>query len=421
MKIFLVLVIASCTLFASLLQDGFNFYKNDNYIRAYEKFYLLHVKNRGNMTISVYMAKTLFHLGEYQRVKEILLPIYKKVKNEEASLFLAKVYFYEKNYTKAKEILLGIKPKDHKADISKLLGKIEDATKLHTFSARLSLRVVHDDNIHNNTFAPFTQYNGTTRINNTNKTKDVFVDKILFLSHSYKLPSIENTTWHDNFLLFDRSGIDYSNENFSYGSIKSGPVIKNNGYTVSPQILLDDSYYESEHYRYSYGLGLIVEKNIKSSFRVRSKISYTKAKYIQNKDKTQNANIYKFLLHLKHNITTSDILNYQFSYEDTNKNETGRYDISKDVYYYSINYFKRLPKNYNLALGVQYIDYRYKDTYPSFGKREDVRTIYKVRLIKNLRHYYNLSANYTYTYNNSNISLYSYKKKTFSIMLSKYF
>ena len=203
MKIFLLLFFISCSLFSSLLQDGFRFYKNENYIRAYEKFYLLHVKSINNTPISIYMAKTLYHLGEYKRVKKILLPIYKKAKNEEASLYLAKIYFYEKNYTKSKEILLSIKPKDHKTDITKLLEKIEKATKLHSFSIYLSLGLTHDDNIHNDTLHDNTSYN------NTKRDKDVFIDKTIFISHNYKLPSVKNMTWRDDFLLFDRSGIDY--------------------------------------------------------------------------------------------------------------------------------------------------------------------------------------------------------------------
>lgn len=421
MKVFLVLIAISCSLFASLLQDGFKFYKNDNYIRAYEKFYLLHVKNKSNIVISVYMAKTLFHLGEYKRVKEILLPIYKKAKNEEASLYLAKIYFYEKNYTKAKEILLGIKPKDHKADITKLLGKIKKATKLHTFSVYVSLGLTHDNNIHNNTFAPFSWYNGITQNNNTKRYKDVFIDKTIFISHDYKLPSIKNITWRDNLLLYDRSGIDYSSENFFFASIKSGPVIIKNGYVIKPQILLSDSYYESEQYRYSYGLGLIVGKNIKPSLRVSTKVSYSKAKYIQEIDKTQNAGIFKLSLYLRHNITATDTLNYRFIYENTDKDKNGRYDINKDVYSCNIRYFKRLPKNYGLELKAHYADYKYKDIDPGFGKREDIRTIYGIRLSKRLKYHYNLSIGYAHIYNNSNISVYSYKKDTFNIMLSKYF
>ena len=410
MKIFLLLFLVSCSLFSSLLQDGFQFYKKDNYVRAYEKFYLLHVKNTNNITISIYMAKTLFHLGEYKRVKKVLIPIYIKAKNEEASLYLAKIYFYEKNYTKAKEILLSIKPKDHEADITKLLEKIEKATRLHTFSTYISLGLTHDDNIHND-----------TSYNNTKRYKDIFIDKTIFISHNYKLPSVKNITWHDDFLLFDRSGIDYSSENFFYASIKSGPVIIKNDYAIKPQILLSDSYYESEHYRYSYGLGLNIDKNIKPSLRIDTKISYSKAKYIQKIDKSQNADIFKFLLHIKHNITAMDTLHYRFIYEDTDKNKNGRYDISKNSYSYNIRYFKRLPKNYNLELGAHYVDYKYKDIDPGFGKREDIQTTYGIRLSKQLKDYFNLSIGYTHIYNNSNINLYSYKKNTFNIKLSKYF
>ena len=420
-KIFLALIFITCSVFSSVLQDGFNLYKNQNYIRAYEKFYTLHIKNTNNIAISIYMAKTLFHLGEYKRVKKILLPIYKKAKNEEASLYLAKIYFHEKNYTKSKDILLSIKPKDHQADITKLLEKIEKATKLHTFSFYLGLKLIHDNNIHNNTFAPSTWYNGIELNNDTKKVKDTFIDKILFVSHNYKFPSIKNTTWRDNFLLYDRSGIDYSSENFFFASLESGPVINKEGYIVKPQILLDDIFYESEHYRYSYGVGIAIDKDIKSSLKIGTKISYSKAKYIKDIDKTQNADTFKYLLYLKHNITETDTLNYRFIYEDTEKNKNGRYNISKNIYSYNIRYLKQLPKNYKLELKAQYDDYKYKDIDPDFGKRKDTRTTYRVKLSKKLKNSYNISLGYVHTYNNSNINLNSYKKETFNIMLSKYF
>ena len=425
MRFVFVVVFLISSLYSSvaqkMLDEGFFLYKNGNYIRAYEKFYNLHVKNKSNIQYSIFLAKTLYQLGEYRKAKDILLPIYIKNHNDSAALYLAKIYFYEKNYAKSKKIFSGIKDRRFKKEKTKFLNKIYKKTKKHTFSTYVGLGLTYDNNIKDITYAPITIYNNTTRYNDTKTKKDLFIDKMLYIQHKYKFSNIANTAWDDYLLLYDRSGLKYSSENIFYASLKSGPAFTYKGYLLKPQILLSDMYYESEHYKYSYGLGVSIFKNINTHLSINTKMSYEKNKYIQNNDKNLNSDNFLFLFNLNQKITTTDNLKYKFQYKNINSIGNGRYDVDRKTYLCGFRYFKRLTNNYRFGLAASYKRKNYKDTDPLFGNRNDSELIYEFRLSKRVKNSYNVSFTYRHIYNSSNINVYSYKKNTFNITLSRYF
>ncbi len=103
MRYILILFFLSSVLFSSTFDDAKKLYNNAKFIQAYEKFYILHTHNKKNNYVTIYLAKTSYNIGEFEKAKKVLLPLYKRSHNSEAGLYLAKIYFYEKDYIKAKK------------------------------------------------------------------------------------------------------------------------------------------------------------------------------------------------------------------------------------------------------------------------------------------------------------------------------
>jgi len=223
MRVLILLLLMSIGLMASMFDKAVALYKNGRYIQAYEKFYILHNKDKSNKKVSLYLSKCLYNLGEFKDAKTILKSL-------------------EKN---------GYKDKD----VEKYLAKIEDLNKKHKFFFLASFGLTYDDNVKNNTYEMTPNY-GSVTPNDTNKKNDTFANEMFFVSHSYNLPSYETVTWKDIVVLYNRNGFKYSGQDLFFSSLSSGPSIDRGSYIIRPKILLSNLYYGRKHYMYSYGVGL---------------------------------------------------------------------------------------------------------------------------------------------------------------------
>ena len=423
MKFLFTFILLPTILLSSSFDRALNSFENKNYTLAYEKFYLLHTKDKEDIDITIYLAKSLYYLGEYEDAIKKLYPIYinNLVHNDEVLLYLAKSYFNEKKYIESEKIFSKIKDKKYIDEISKYKKRITKITNRHDFLLYASLGFTYDDNIKNNTYISDIDY-GTIKLkNNTNKLHDVFVDKFVYLKHDYKIPDFYNAIWNDNVFIYDRRGIKYSNEDLFLASLKSGPVFRKNGFTIKSQILFSDIYYESEHYMFDYGISLEVDKKINDFLEFKSQMSYRNKNYIQNVNKTKDANFYLVGLGLNHYIGKNDMVRYKLLYADTIKKSGSRVDISKEEYFLDVKYSKIFFSDYSVNTSFQYKDISYKDSDPVLGNRDDTRTTYAIDMSTDVYNFFNVLLKYSHVKNKSNISSYSYKKNTLSLMLSKSF
>jgi len=263
MRVIVFLLLISIGLIASMFDRAVVLYENGSYIQAYEKFYILYNKDKSDKKVALYLSKCLYNLGEYEDAKLIL-------KSLQKSGYVNK-------------------------EISKYLKKISNINKLHKFFFLASFGLTYDDNVKNNTYEPTIDYGTLTLANDTHKIDDTFASEMLFVSHSYSMPSYEMATWSDAILFYNRNGLKHSDQNMFFTSLESGPKIQKNDYIIQPQILLSNLYYGGMHYMYSYGFGAKVIKDlIDSKLKANLNFSLKKDKYTQDKDKTKNDNTFLF-------------------------------------------------------------------------------------------------------------------------------
>jgi len=113
LKFLFTFILLPTILLSSSFDRALNSFENKNYTLAYEKFYLLHTKDKEDIDITIYLAKSLYYLGEYEDAIKKLYPIYinNLVHNDEVLLYLAKSYFNEKKYIESEKIFSKIKDK----------------------------------------------------------------------------------------------------------------------------------------------------------------------------------------------------------------------------------------------------------------------------------------------------------------------
>ncbi len=395
-----------------MFNDAKKLYNNAKFIQAYEKFYILHTRNEKDNYVTIYLAKTSYNIGEFEKAKKILLPLYKRSHNSEAGLYLAKIYFYEKNYAEAKNILKLITEKPYKKEVKKYLEMIKNRTKLHSFTAYVSVGITNDNNTHNDTYK---------LDNKPNIKEDNFIDTVLYISHQYKIPNSSGAKWNDNLLIYNKSGLKYADENFFLASLKSGPSFTKYGLYIKPHIIFKDMYYKSHHYMYDYGLGLKIYKNINDTFDANMQLSYEKYKYIQSVDTTRDSKNLSLSLKINHYLSNKSLIKYLLSFSNVTKDKPGRIDISRKEYSLDLGYTKKISNGLNLNLNLQYKDFAYTDRNSDSRLRDDRRTTYFIGLSKKIKKYFTVSLNYNHIDNDSNIDWNSYRKDTLNLTISKIF
>ncbi|WP_457749055.1 tetratricopeptide repeat protein [Sulfurimonas sp.] len=423
MRFIYFLLLIGVGLFADSFENAVSLYNQEEYIQAYEKFYILYNKNEKNEKATLYLAKSLYNLGEYSEAGSLLASLYKKDRNnDEIVFFLAKSLYEQKEYKRAKELFLKIKQITPYALQSKeYLQKIELVTTLHKYFFLLSVGLTYDNNIRNNTYEPTTNYEFITLNNDTNATSDTFIDKMFYMKHSYKMKNYTNMVWNDVFLVYHRNGLRYSDQNMLYISLLSGPSVHKKGFIFQPKILLNDLHYGQRHYMYAYGLDLMVSKDFVKQLKAKFKITLKKDKYIHDEDKTKDDSVQLYQVNLRYILNRDNIFHYALTYQKTRKAFGSRVDISRNEYLYEIGYERKLLHNYRCSVAVKYQKRHYLEQEISLGQRDDNKMYYTGSISKGFKTYYNLSLTYKHIKNHSTISAFSYKKSTVSVMLSRYF
>lgn len=423
MKILYLLVFVTIELFASTMNEAISFYKNENYIQAYERFYLLHIENKQDKEATLYLAKSLYSLGEYKRAEFFLYSLYKSDKeNDEVRFYLAKVLYEERHYIKAKELFDESINTQYGKKSKEYIVKIDEITALHKYFFLFSLGMQYDDNIRNNTFETETTHGSIVLSNDTDKVSDTFIEKMLYATHKYKLPKHGALRWEDTLLLYHRNGLKHADQNMLYSSLSSGLNIHKNGLVLKPKILLNDLFYASRHYMYSYGIGLKVIKNLLSNnLQLGINVAVRKEKFVHDEDKTKDDTNSLCEIKLLHKLTENDSFQYIATFQKFRKEFGNRVDISRDRQTYGLQYTRKLPLNSTVTLQTKYENSKFIEDDVSFGERKDTRQFYIGSFSKQFQKVYSISCKYNYTKNISTISAYSYKKSTVSLMLSRYF
>ncbi len=401
--------------------DALKAYKDGLYTISYEKFYLLHLKDKNNSRVSLYLGKSLYQLGEYKKAVAVLSSI-QKTDNKEISFYIGKCYFYLGEYKRAKSYLLAARDTKYNKKVDFYLKKIKILTDIDTFFVYLAMGATYNDNIHYNTYEPIVNYNGFILNNNTDKKSDIFIDKILYITHTRKIRKNSLYEWKNSLMIYDRSGIKYSNENITFAMFKSGPVFLKNGYGFEPKLVVSDMYYQSEHYMYEYGINFKIDKKFHKNLSTTLESTLKNRKYIQDKDREKDALVFDLSTKFSHPLSPNGTVGYKIGYTGIEKRGGNRIDISKDEYMLLLSFNKRVSflKLY-LSSRISYKNIKYRDIDKILGYRKDNRYAASISIRKSYKNIADISLRYTYIKNRSNFSPYSYKVNRLTLMVSKSF
>ena len=191
-------------------------FKEEQYQKAYNQFYILFKRNLDDPNVNFYLGRSAYMLKKY----ELAISAYERVLMIDESsirtkLEIAKCYFELKDYKKAQGIFLeAIKnnlPVNVKQNINLYLSAIESKTKRNFFSGSFVVGLNYDTNIYNRANDDiFTIPGIINNINNQpiqvkNDTKDsagYAHQEALTLNHLYHIK--KNYNFKNDFVLFNK-------------------------------------------------------------------------------------------------------------------------------------------------------------------------------------------------------------------------
>ena len=425
MKKFIFFLITTLT-FASTIKDAQKYYKENNYIKAYQILDKEYLNYLDKLDIQFLYAKSAYKTKHYKEAVAALqrILIYMP-QNIYARFELAKNYYALHNYIESKSLFENLLKENISEDMRKAitsyLANINHYLTPHKkrvhFLASLSIGAGYNSNINlasskNDFYVPV--FNAYFK-NILHEKSDFYHTENAFLNFIYEL-NLENFYLQNRFSFYSKAYLnekDYNILTFSYA-----PVISyyHKNFIINNEIGIGDVFYSNRQYGcYYYYSPEIIYRPFKY-MQTNLKLKIQKNNYKNN----QNYYFIRLSGGIDYKLWIFSIFPKAFIETDRKTNKKA-IDIDRKIYYLNSDFSLNFSKSrYVLSLSYKNTDFLEKD--PLFkDKRKD--KFYQIEIKKSSSLFWGISLMTLlgFNKNNSNFDPYSYKQFVAEISLKKDF
>jgi len=335
--------------------------------------------------------------------------------NIQAKRYYAKTLLKLQMPNEAKKEFLALKKMDltqqDREEVDHYLQHLNRLSQKNFIRSTLMFGVGYDDNINLATQREYTQYGPYLLKNDTNKTNSSYAIASLAINHTYKAEhfSIQSLLYNYNEILHSADGND-----LNFIDLSSGIYKQLSAFNLSIRVGANTTYLDGKHISYDLYTNPV--------------LTYMPSKYLQLKfATTYTDNHTQFeayrdyrrydtsaqLMYVKNRTTLLGSIQAMYYRAKEDK----RYDVSKDLYIYTLYAKYKLDKTLHLASKLSYEAHRFTKTDPLLGyKREDDKKRLKLTAGKSLSQKATLFLNYEYTDSDSNVNVYAYSKNLYTVL-----
>ncbi len=337
-------------------------------------------------------------------------------------LELATIYFKVGQYEKARSEIETVQranpPEPVQRNIDKFLAALEERTKKAFWNVRFSQGIMYDDNASSGPGnRELSVIGGTLTLGDeSKKIRDEALVTSLSGNYLYDLGEKQGIMWNTNASLYNSAYQNHSQFNYFMVDIATGPWWAGRKDIVKLPFGYKEQYYESERLSHVFHIDPSYEHFFNQYFSLKGEYSYNKEFYYKESNASLDNITYRYgvtpTIYLANRMHT---LSATVGWED--RNAEGR-KYSYDSYYYALSYLLSLPTKTSLFFRYKWSrkDYKEKPTFYNLP-REDMQDSITAVVSQEFLKHFSSSFAINYTDNNSNASLYEYKKATYTLSL----
>jgi len=337
-------------------------------------------------------------------------------------LELSTIYFKMGQYDKARSEMETVKaanpPEAVQRNIDKFLTAIEERTKKAFWNVRFSQGLMYDSNASSGPGSrELSVIGGTLTLGNqSTKIRDEALVTSLSGNYLYDLGERQGVMWNTDASLYSMAYQSYSQFNYFMVDLATGPWWAGRKDIVKLPFGYKEQNYESERLSHIFHIDPSYEHFFNQYVSVKGSYSYKKEFYYKEGNALLDNTTYTYeitpSLYLANRMhTISAVAGWE------NRKADGR-RYSYDSYYYALSYLLSLPTKTNFFVRYKWLNNDYKArpllyALPREDKRDSVTAVISQEFLK---HFFSSFA-INYTDNDSNASLYKYKKMTYTLSL----
>ncbi len=399
---------------------GLNSFNQQDYENSFNIFSKLVDKYPSHELINYYYGRSAFELKKYDfalaAFDRILIS---KPDNHRVRLEYARTLFLMQSYKEAKQefeaVLASPIPQTVRTNVEKFLKMIEQKEKNYILNRVVIVGLGWDNNVNNNTYEGVTIISGGLPLtNDTDKRSDTDFKTILVGNLIVPSKSNNKLSWESTGVVYAKEQNHYHDNDIFLFSLASGIGYTNQKYKNLTSFTYDHVWLGGDQTLYIYGIKNNTKYNLYKNHLLSVDLKYQKKKMIQDVDSQKHSNIKEIALNYLIPIE-KDKLNIFTSYSAERKEQGTRVDISKDTNKYKLSYTKNLFTTYDVTLGYQIEKNKYKEESSFLPKRvDDIRNI-TLGIVKKIDDTQSIMAELTDLDNDSNINVYTYKKRSVNL------
>ncbi len=401
--------------------QGLTSFNQQNYEKSFEIFDKLVEQYPEHELINYYYGRSAFELKKY----DFALTAYDRIlisnpSNHRVRLEYARTLFLMQSYKEAKKefemVLTSPIPLSVRSNVEKFLKMIEQKEQNYILNRVVIVGLGWDNNVNNNTYESYTDILGGLRLNNnTDKKSDSDFKTILVGNLIVPSKANDKLSWETTGVAYLKELNHYHDNDILLLSLESGIGYTNQKYKNLTSFTYDHVWLGHDQTLYIYGITNSLKYNIYANHLVTFDIKYKKKKMIQSIDSERSSNIKEVAIKYLLPFDNKDKLNIFTSYAAERKEHGTRIDVSKDTNKYKISYTKTIFPTYDVTLGYQIEKNRYQDVGTLVPKRNDDTRNITLGIVKKLDDTKSIMVEFTDIENDSNINLYTYKKRSANI------
>lgn len=314
-----------------------------------------------------------------------------------------------------KKVLETDLPPQVRENVNRFLALLEDG---HGLNAWISIGYLYDDNVNAGpdtdqvTFfgLPFALDTAAKQQSDSALVANVVAD------YSVRTKS-EDTDIVSTFLFRSVNYGTWSQFDSQEFVITAGPRFKTERMQLRLPLVFDYAFLGSDRYGMGYGVGPELRYALKQNLSVNGSVLVERKRYFSREDRT--GHLWGLDLHLRRLLRNESFLDlgYQHWHEDT---KVEFLDNDTDTLYAGL--YTTVFNDMSFFVGPSVSWNTYDEREAALDRaRDDFRTRVNVNLSKKFGDDIELALGYTHTYNDSNLSLYEFRRNQVTLQLAKYF
>jgi len=402
-----------------LKETAYSLVNKGKFKESYDLLLKDYPENKDDIEVNFLLGMSTFKLRKFdEAIKYYQIILNKDPDAHRVRLELARAYTANGQMNEAKKefnaVLATNPPQVVGENIKRFLEMIEAQKNWY---ARVSVGFLSDSNVNAGPVAKSVLILGVPFELSTDTRERSDNGIITSAAFGYILPLSKSFAWQSEFAFNQTAYFRYSEFNSDQYSLSTGPSLKNATWAISMPLLYDYTEIGSDRYSYAYGISPQIQYALTERLILSASWTGQSKYYYTSHDRTGTA--WSANGSLRFNISPTMFIQpgYRHTEEDTRKPYL---DNKSDAV--NIGFYAGLPKDFALYIQPSISWNKYEEKEAAYERaRDDIQYVVNVNLSKGIGKGFSAALGYTYTRNDSNLTIYDYKRNQVTFQVSKSF